>query len=131
MLAVDATAFPPFWRLDGPGLQATLAATPSARLRVTIGRDGRPAAQRLRRRGSGRTRGYLQRLAVAPAAQGGGVGAALVVDGLRWLRRWGTKEVFVNTQEGNDSAIRLYERLGFRLQTEGLAVLRRALGEAS
>ena len=54
-----------------------------------------------------------------------------MVDGLRWLRRWGAKEVFVNTQEGNAAAVRLYERLGFRLQTEGLAVLRRALGEAS
>jgi ribosomal protein S18 acetylase RimI-like enzyme len=131
VLAVDATAFPPFWRLDGPGLQDALAATPSARLRVAIGRtDDRPL-DGYAVTGRAGPRGYLQRLAVAPAAQGRGVGAALVVDGLRWLRRWGTKEVFVNTQEGNDSAVRLYERLGFRLQTEGLAVLRRALGEAS
>ena len=63
--------------------------------------------------------------------RGRGLGAALVVDGLRWLRRWGAKEVLVNTQEGNDAAVRLYERLGFRLQPDGLAVLRRALGEAS
>jgi ribosomal protein S18 acetylase RimI-like enzyme len=76
-------------------------------------------------------RGYLQRLAVDPPAQGVGVGAALVVDGLRWLRRWGAKEVMVNTQEGNAAAVRLYERLGFRLQADGLAVLRRSLGEAS
>ena len=59
------------------------------------------------------------------------MGGALVVDGLRWLRRWGAKEVMVNTQEGNAAAVRLYERLGFRLQADGLAVLRRSLGEAS
>jgi ribosomal protein S18 acetylase RimI-like enzyme len=48
-----------------------------------------------------------------------------VVDGLRWLRRWGAREVMVNTQEGNEAAVRLYRQLGFRLETDGLAVLRR------
>ena len=76
-------------------------------------------------------RGYLQRLAVHPDHQRAGLGGALVVDGLRWLRRWGAKEVLVNTQEGNEPAVRLYEALGFELRPEGLAVLRLALGEAS
>ena len=53
-----------------------------------------------------------------------------MVDGLRWLRRWGAKEVLVNTQEGNEPAVRLYQALGFQLRPEGLAVLRLALGEA-
>jgi ribosomal protein S18 acetylase RimI-like enzyme len=76
-------------------------------------------------------RGYLQRLAVEPAGQRGGIGTALVGDGLRWLRRWGAKEVLVNTQEGNDAAVQLYERLGFRLEAGGLAVLRRAVDRPS
>ena len=66
-----------------------------------------------------------------PTTSGPGLGGALVVDGLRWLRRWGAKEVLVNTQEGNEPAVRLYEALGFELRPDGLAVLRLALGEAS
>ena len=130
VLAVDAAAFPPFWRLDRPGLEDALAATPTARLRVSVdGHDRSVTGYAVTGRAG--PRGYLQRLAVAPAAQGYGVGGALVVDGLRWLRRWGAKEVLVNTQEGNAAAVRLYERLGFRLRADGLAVLHRTLDQAS
>jgi len=131
ILAVDAAAFPPFWQLDAPGLEDAVAATPSARLRVAVARDAPRPIVGYAVTGRAGPRGYLQRLAVDPPAQGAGIGAALVVDGLRWLRRWGAKEVLVNTQVGNDAAVRLYERLGFRLQPDGLAVLRRPLGEAS
>ncbi len=68
-------------------------------------------------------RGYVQRLAVHPDAQGRGLGRALVVDGLWWLRRWRVREALVNTQEGNSRAVTLYERLGFRHRPGGLAVL--------
>jgi ribosomal protein S18 acetylase RimI-like enzyme len=68
-------------------------------------------------------RGYVQRLAVDPDHQGRGLGRTLVVDGLWWLRRWRVREVLVNTQEGNDRAVVLYERLGFRHRPGGLAVL--------
>lgn len=131
VLAVDAAAFPPFWRLDGPGLEDALAATPSARLRVSIGPTPARLVTAYAVTGRAGPRGYLQRLAVDPPAQRTGIGAALVVDGLRWLRRWGATEVLVNTQEGNEAAVRLYERLGFHRQPDGLAVLRRSLGEAS
>ena len=47
----------------------------------------------------------------------------------RWLRRWGAKEVLVNTQEANRAAVELYERVGFELQPSGLAVLHRRVGE--
>jgi ribosomal protein S18 acetylase RimI-like enzyme len=131
ILAVDAAAFPPFWQLDAAGLEDAVAATPSARLRVAVGSGPPRPIIGYAVTGRAGPRGYLQRLAVDPPAQGEGIGAVLVVDGLRWLRRWGAKEVLVNTQEGNAAAVRLYERLGFRLQADGLAVLRRALGEAS
>jgi ribosomal protein S18 acetylase RimI-like enzyme len=131
ILAVDTAAFPPFWRLDAPGLEDALAATPSARLRVAVDPDATERVVGYAVTGRAGPRGYLQRLAVDPPAQRAGIGAALVVDGLRWLRRWGAKEVMVNTQEGNAAAVHLYERLGFRLQPDGLAVLRRTVGEAS
>jgi ribosomal protein S18 acetylase RimI-like enzyme len=130
VLAVDAAAFPSFWRLDASGLDDALAATPSARFRVatTAGDSGAVIAYAITGRAG--PRGYLQRLAVHPDHQRAGIGAALVVDGLRWLRRWGAKEALVNTQEGNDAAVRLYEALSFRRRPDGLAVLRLALGEA-
>ncbi len=131
VLEVDSSAFPQFWRLDANGLADALAATPSARFRVaTASGDGHPVIG-YAVTGRAGPRGYLQRLAVHPDRQRGGLGAALVVDGLRWLRRWGAKEALVNTQEGNDAAVRLYEALGFQRRPDGLAVLRLAIGEAS
>lgn len=126
ILAVDAAAFSAFWHLDTAGLDDALEATPSSRLRVATLPDD-PAVIGYAITGRAGSRGYLQRLAVDPSAQGRGIGAALVVDGLRWLRRWGAREVLVNTQEANAAALSLYERLGFRRRTEGLAVLRRDL----
>ena len=78
------------------------------------------------------TRGYLQRLAVAPATTNGrGIGTALVVDGLRWLRRWGAKEVLVNTQEANEAAVQLYEPLGFELRPRAWPCSASSLGDAA
>ena len=129
LLVVDAAAFPPFWQLDAVGFDDALAATPSARLRVAVGHLASARLEGYAITGRAGPRGYLQRLAVDPTVQRSGIGAALVVDGLRWLRRWGAKEVLVNTQVGNDAAVRLYEHLGFRHQPEGLAVLRRVFDE--
>jgi ribosomal protein S18 acetylase RimI-like enzyme len=125
ILDADAAAFPPFWRLDGDALDDAEAATPQSRFRV--GLDGERSVAGYAIAGRAGTRGYLQRLAVHPHAQGAGMGSALVVDGLRWLRRRGACEVLVNTQEGNDRAVELYEHLGFRRRAVGLAVLRRDL----
>ena len=72
-------------------------------------------------------RGYVQRLAVGPEAQGSGLGRALLVDGLRWLRRRGAARAVVNTQVDNERARALYESLGFRMAPSGLAVLGRDL----
>ena len=130
VLSVDAAAFPSFWRLDGPGLIDALAATPSARFRVAGDRRRGRSIVGYAVTGRAGPRGYLQRLAVHPHHQRAGIGGALVVDGLRWLRRWGAKEVLVNTQEGNEPAVQLYQALGFELRPEGLAVLHLSLGHA-
>jgi ribosomal protein S18 acetylase RimI-like enzyme len=123
-LEVDGRAFPTFWRLDEGGLHEALNATPSSRFRV--------AAVRRRVVGyavTGRAgrRGYLQRLAVDPDAQGRGIGRALVVDSLGWMRRRGVASAVVNTQVANERALALYLAMGFRLQPSGLEVLGRTI----
>lgn len=119
VLAVDHRAFPPFWRLDRDGLHDALRATPQARYRVA----GAPGVVGYAITGRAGRRGYVQRLAVDPDHRGAGLGAALVVDGLRWLRRWRVEQAVVNTQLDNGRALALYERLGFRRQPLGLSVL--------
>lgn len=122
VLAVDGRAFSPFWRLDDAGLDEALAATPSSRFRVAEMPAGKVAGYAVTGR-AGR-RGFVQRLAVDPDHVGHGLGRALVLDGLQWLRRRGCERVVVNTQEANERALALYEQLGFRRQHAGLAVLR-------
>ena len=123
-LAVDATTFSPFWRLDATGLEDALQATPDTRFRVVVDGD-RVVAFAIT--GRAQSRGYLQRLAVHPDHQRRGLGRALAVDGLRWLRRRRATRAVVNTQPGNDAALRLYTGLGFRPEAVDLAVLRRDL----
>jgi ribosomal protein S18 acetylase RimI-like enzyme len=125
VLAVDALAFDAFWRFDRAGLADARTATPVSRFRVAEGErdasvDGVAGYAVTGRAGS---IGYLQRLAVHPRAQRHGIGEALVVDALRWAQRRGAQAVMVNTQETNERALRLYERLGFVRETHGLAVL--------
>jgi [ribosomal protein S18]-alanine N-acetyltransferase len=120
-LAVDHAAFDTFWRLDDAGLGDALAATSAVHYRVAVGEGAQLVGYAITGRAD--HRGYVQRLAVDPAAEGTGVGATLLIDGLRWLRRWGARDALVNTQEGNERSLRLYQRTGFVLQPEGLAVL--------
>lgn len=124
VLAIDGRAFPSFWRIDDMSLAEALAATPNSRFRVAAPR-GEVAAYAVTGR-AGR-RGFLQRLAVDPDHQRQGLGRALCVDALRWLRRWRVDHAVVNTQTGNDAALALYESLGFRREPAGLSVLSAAL----
>lgn len=124
VLVVDARAFPAFWRIDETSLNEALTATPNSRFRVAA-RDGVVAGYAITGR-AGR-RGFLQRLAVDPTFQRNGLGRALCVDALRWLRRWRVDHAVVNTQTGNAAALALYESLGFRREPSGLSVLRAAL----
>lgn len=131
VLELDQIAFEPFWRLDDEGLDEALRATPHTRFRVVAPKgDGAentaPIVGYAITGRSGR-RGYLQRLAVHPQIQRQGVGTLLVVDALRWLRRWRVERAMVNTQLANERALALYERLGFRREASGLSVLAREL----
>jgi ribosomal protein S18 acetylase RimI-like enzyme len=122
VLAVDHRVFDPFWQLDHDGLDEALTATPTVRYRTALDRgQGEVAGYAITGR-AGRS-GFLQRLAVRPDLHGRGVGGALVLDGLSWLRRRGVDRSMVNTQESNDAALHLYESLGFKRQVNGLVVL--------
>ena len=122
VLRVDHRAFPSFWQLDDAGLTDALTATPHARFQVAV---DEPTDRVVGYAISGRSgrNGYLQRLAVDPAERGRGLGRWLVTDGLRWLARWRVDQCVVNTQWGNEVALGLYERVGFRRLPEALAVL--------
>jgi ribosomal protein S18 acetylase RimI-like enzyme len=122
---IDHLAFSsPFWHLGPEGLRQTVAATPSHRFRVAWS-DGRVVGYAVVGR-SGRW-SYLQRVAVHPDTQGHGVGRALVIDALRWSARRQCRRLMVNTQLDNDTAVGLYESLGFRRSRFGLAVLQSGL----
>jgi ribosomal protein S18 acetylase RimI-like enzyme len=127
VLALDHQSFPPFWQLDRAGLEEAVVATPRARFRVGEDLDGPITGYVITGR-AGR-RGYIQRLAVHPDARRHGLGRALVLDGLRWLRRWRADRALVNTQEDNEAAAALYEALGFRPEPTGLSVLSARLSE--
>jgi ribosomal protein S18 acetylase RimI-like enzyme len=123
IVAIDAAAFDEFWRFDALALREAARATPRSHTLVAprvdvvgYGLFGR----------AGPT-GYVQRLAVAPAAQGQGLGRALLVDGLHWLRTHGARAVFVNTQENNGHALDLYLRTGFARMPVGLCIMGREL----
>ena len=75
-------------------------------------------------------RGFVQRLAVLPEAQGHGVGKRLLLDGLHWLRGLNAGHIAVNTQIGNDAALALYRQVGFRDDPAGLSVLSAPLTRA-
>ncbi len=122
VLDVDNQAFEPFWQFDRVSLREARNATPGSRFRVAkVNRTIVGYAVT----GRAGDRGYLQRLAVAPAAAGRGLGTALVLDGFHWLHKRGAHTVMVNTQEHNRRALDLYEHLGFVRQQPGLVVLRR------
>lgn len=120
VLAVDQAAFSPPWRLDAAGLREALAATPSVHFRVALA-DGAVVGYAVAGRAA--SRGYIQRVAVHPGHDGHGLGRELVTDALRWLHRRGARRAVVNTQEGNATALHLYEALGFRPEPVGLDVL--------
>ncbi|MDP8974854.1 MAG: GNAT family N-acetyltransferase [Actinomycetota bacterium] len=120
VLDLDARAFPAFWRLDQRGLEDAVRATPRTRFRVLTSGE---AVIAYALTGRARRRGFLQRLAVDPAHWRRGLGGVLVLDALRWLRRWGAERAAVNTPTGNQAAVALYESLGFRCEPLGLSVL--------
>lgn len=124
ILFVDAAAFDDFWRFDAAALREATHATPRAHVRVAPMHGDVEGYGLFGRAG---TSGYVQRLAVAPHAEGIGYGRSLLGDGLRWLKSHGAQRVYVNTQDDNGRALELYLRNGFTQMPVGLCVLGREL----
>jgi mycothiol synthase len=68
--------------------------------------------------------GEVYVLGVDPAAQGGGLGAALTLAGLRHLRERGPSDVMLYTEADNHPAVRVYQKLGFTRWHTDAAFLR-------
>ncbi|WP_298211416.1 GNAT family N-acetyltransferase [Ferrimicrobium sp.] len=121
VIRVDNACFEPFWAMNQLALSEAVAATPRSRFRVmTVGDSDVLAGYAIFGLGGGE--GYLQRIAVDPDWQGRGFATRLIVDGLRWAKRWRARRVGVNTQQRNENALRLYLKLGFEQQTEGISI---------
>jgi ribosomal protein S18 acetylase RimI-like enzyme len=57
--------------------------------------------------------GELKRIYFTKAAQGGGLGARLFAEVMRWLQRDGPRDVWIGVWSENHGAQRFYERHGF------------------
>lgn len=119
VLALDELAFDTFWRFDQSELVDATKATPRHRFHVT--RTSPAVGYHIT--GLARQRGYLQRVAVHPNAQGQGWGRALVDDALLWLQRNNAISAAVNTQIDNGRAVDLYLAAGFVMESHRLQVL--------
>jgi GNAT superfamily N-acetyltransferase len=62
-----------------------------------------------------RNRANIQNIGVTPHHRGGGVGAAIITAALSGLLQVGVTRVALEVTAENDTAVRLYRRLGFRV----------------
>ncbi len=62
-------------------------------------------------------RGWMYYLAVAPAAQGAGLGRAMVGHAEAWLEETGAPKVQLMIRAENEAVSRFYQALGYRTET--------------
>jgi ribosomal protein S18 acetylase RimI-like enzyme len=106
---VDASAFEFLWQNALPALER---AYPQAVWATVAETDGQVIGYQLSTRNPLGV--HLARLAVGPAAQGKGLGYALVANLIQQARQRGISHLTVNTQSDNATSLALYQRMGFR-----------------
>jgi ribosomal-protein-alanine N-acetyltransferase len=110
LIQVDHIAFDPPWQMSSQELR--LAERQSSSCTVALVEDQIVGYQLSTLYFDG---AHLARLAVVPACQGQGIGAALLADVLRRFFRRGVYTMTVNTQSSNQRSLRLYEHYGFQM----------------
>jgi [ribosomal protein S18]-alanine N-acetyltransferase len=105
----DASAFELLWQNALPALERAYPQTVWATVAET---DGQVIGYQLSTRNPLGV--HLARLAVRPAAQGKGLGYALVANLIQQARQRGISHLTVNTQSDNTASLALYQRMGFR-----------------
>lgn len=109
VLALDAAAFAPMWRLSAQSMQAALAQASSATL---LEMEGAVVGYQITT--SSPFSVHLARLAVDPGWQRQGLGGRLVADSIRTAAAQPHARLSVNTQADNAASLALYARLGFK-----------------
>ncbi|MEW2759003.1 GNAT family protein [Streptomyces sp. NPDC048399] len=103
------------WPLDDSQL-ATYVAEPGRRTWTGVGPDGRLVGHASLRLAADGLSARLGRVLVAPDARGQGYGAALLTQVLTFaFAQLGLEHVELGVFAHNGNAVRLYERLGFRV----------------
>jgi ribosomal protein S18 acetylase RimI-like enzyme len=110
---LDAAAFVPLWQNSLDALQRAL--TQAGWATVAESKEGVVGYQISTYNPFG---GHLARLAVNPAAQGQGIGYALVHDLLKESSKRGLRKLTVNTQDDNKASLALYQHIGFHRTKE-------------
>lgn len=118
---LDHLAFDTFWHMDEAGLREALLATPRAvvfQARVDDSLAGYAIV------GSQLGISFLQRIAVSPQHQGGGIGSDLLKAAMAWAGGSGAATMVLNVRDDNEEARRLYLKHGFASTRTALRVLR-------
>jgi len=97
-----------------------------------VARDGRGHragfvwVQEVRHGFTGEARGYVLELYVSRSCRGQGLGRLLMERAEEWVRGRGLRHVALNVAAHNTPAVRLYETMGYRVETMRMA---KELGE--
>ena len=130
---IDIAAFGDEWAIDDVALAHAMGATVDTRMRGAAPRWSLRPPVGYCLTGITDDVGYIQRLAVIPAARRGGAASRLIADALDWVAERNVRSVYVNTDVDNVAALSLYGQWGFESVGYHLRVLecdRRTLLEA-
>jgi ribosomal-protein-alanine N-acetyltransferase len=118
LLALDASIFGPVWHKPIGNFEDALARAFSFTVAEEDGRlIGYQWSDKLQEHG------HITRLAVRPDWENRGVGIRLLTEAMTAMVKAGAAWITLNTQESNLRSRRLYERHGFRMVDQRVAVL--------